>query len=365
MAASASNFATLLDLAKETSSEKRRELLRQVTDVFLADAAARTETEAKVFDEIVNAVAADLEAQVRVELARKVALSNAPLQRTARRLAMDVIEVARPVIETSRALSERDILDVIEQKSQDHMLAVTKRPDVSEDVSSALVDRGEDRVVASLLENSRARMNRVTFEKVADRAQASPVLHAPFVKNQQVPLDLLNSVYLKVETSLRREIMRKFHGVSPAELEAALEASRNRLSSAYGALPDDYETALDQVGALEKKGGLKPPTLVALLRENRRTAFLIAFARLVDVEFNLTRRLVEGHDNDALAMLCRGAGFDRALFVTICLLIGQENNAMARAEQLGQLYEQVPIAAAQRALRFWKVRAKGTGAQAA
>ena len=36
MAAPANNFALLLELAREGSSEKRRELLRQITDVFLA-----------------------------------------------------------------------------------------------------------------------------------------------------------------------------------------------------------------------------------------------------------------------------------------------------------------------------------------
>jgi uncharacterized protein (DUF2336 family) len=365
MAAPANNFAMLLDLAKEGSSEKRRELLRQITDVFLADPPERSDRESVLFDEIVTAVAADLETQVRVELARKVAVSNVPVQRTARRLAMDVIEVARPVLESSKALTQTDLVDVINAKSQDHMLAVTKRADIGENVSTALVARGEDRVVASLLENRTARMNRLTFEKVAERAEVSPVLHAPFVRNQNMPLDLLNNVYLKVELDLRREIMRKFHGVSPQELEAALEASRTHLSAAYGALPDDYQIAKDHVAALDKRAALKPPVLVQLLRENKRTAFLVAFAQLVDVEFDLCRRLVEGKDLDAVAMLCRGAGFDRGLFVTLCLIISGEGGGISKAEQFGNLYEQVPVAAAQRALRFWKVRAKGNGAQAA
>lgn len=365
MASIAPNFAILLDLAKETSSEKRRELLRQVTDVFLADAPARSDKEAAMFDEIVGAVAADLETQVRVELARKVAASSAPLGRTARRLALDVIEVARPVIESSPALTETDILDVIHLKGQDHMLAVTKRPDIGETVSSALVERGGDHVVASLLENNTAKLNRETYERVADRAETSPVLHAPFVRNRHVPLDLLNTVYLKVERDLRREIMRKFHGVSPAELESALEASRNRLSSAYGALPADYEQASARLADLEKRGALKPPVLVQLLRENQNTAFVLAFAKLADIEFETANRLVQGRDLDALAMLCRGAGFDRALFVTIALLIAGADYGMSKAEAFGELYEQVPVSAAQRALRFWKVRAKSGSAAAA
>lgn len=364
MAGNANNFALLLDLAKEGSSEKRRELLRQITDVFLAQPQARSENEAVLFDEIVGAVAADLETQVRAELSRKVADSAAPVRRTARRLAMDDIEVARPVLERSRALTETDILEVIGAKSQDHMMAVTKRPDIGEKVSHALVERGEDHVVASLLQNNTAKIDRQTFERVAERAETSNVLHASFVRNAHVPLDLLNTVYLRVEHDLRREIMRKFHGVSPAELEAALESSRARLSSAYGALPADYPQAREHVAKLEKAGSLKPPVLVQLLREAGRTEFMIAFARLVDVEFDLAQRLVEGKDLDALAMLCRGAGFDRGLFVTICIILSGEDGGLRLTEEYGSIYEQVPVAAAQRALRFWKVRAKGS-AQAA
>lgn len=365
MAGNANNFALLLDLAREGSSEKRRELLRQITDVFLAHPEQRSENESVLFDEIVGAVAQDLETQVRIELSRKVSESVAPLRRTARRLAMDEIAVAAPVLEKSKSLTETDILEVIEKKSQDHMMAVTRRPDIGEKVSSALVEKGEDRVVVSLLQNATARLDRETYQRVAERAELNPVLHAPFVRNANVPLDILNNVYLRVELDLRREIMRKFHGVSPAELEAALEASRNHLSSAYGALPADYAAAKELIARLDKAGNLKPPVLVQLLREERRTAFGVAFAQLVDVEFDLAQRLVDGKDLDALAMLCRGAGFDRSLFVTICIMIAGSEGGISKTQEYGQIYEQVPVAAAQRALRFWKVRAKGTAAQAA
>ena len=365
MASNANKFALLLDLANEGSSEKRRELLRQITDVFLAQSADRSDKEAALFDEIVGAVASDLETQVRIELSRKIADAPGPLRRTARRLAMDEIEVARPVLERSRSLTESDILEVIDKKSQDHMLAVTKRPDIGEKVSSALVSKGEDHVVVSLLQNATAKIDRETFERVAERVETSQVLHAPFVRSTNAPLDLLNSVYLRVEGDLRREIMRKFHGVSPAELEAALDVSRTHLSAAYGALPSDYAVGKEHVAKLAKAGALKPAVLVQLLREERRTAFLVAFAQLVDIEFDLGQRLVEAKDLDALAMLCRGAGFDRGLFVTICIMVADAGGGLSRPEEYGQIYEQVPVAAAQRALRFWKVRAKNNNARAA
>ena len=49
MAERPSNFSLLVELAKETSSEKRRELLRQVTDVFLVESQTRSYARAELF----------------------------------------------------------------------------------------------------------------------------------------------------------------------------------------------------------------------------------------------------------------------------------------------------------------------------
>jgi uncharacterized protein (DUF2336 family) len=355
-----SGFALLKDFAEESSSDKRRELLRQATDVFLAEGRALTDEENHMLDEVVSAVSADLSSQVRVELARKIAASSIPFSRTARTLALDHIDVARPILEGSRGLSEADLLHIIETRSADHMMAVTQRTDIGERVAHALVSKGEDSVVVSLLENKHAKIGAETFAKVAERAETSSILHAPFVRRQGVPLHLLHDLFLKVETDLRGEILRQYEGVSQAELEVAFERSRKRLSKAYGALPEDYDAARRLVDDAARKGQLAPPALVTLLRGGRakRTAFVLAFAKLTEVNYELIDRLVESSDLDAIAMLCRAADFDRALFVTIAMLIAGKDAPLSRVTEFGELYKAVPLVAAQRAIRFWKVRAK-------
>jgi uncharacterized protein (DUF2336 family) len=308
----------------------------------------------------VNAVSADLSAQVRVELARKIAVSPISFSRTARTLALDHIDVARPILEQSKSLSESDLLHVIDNRSHDHMMAITQRRDIGEQVAHALATRGEDRVVVSLLRNEHAKIGLETFAHVAQRAEHSEALHAPFVRRKGVPLHLLNDLYLKVETGLRRDILRQYEGVSEAELEAAFERSRMRLSKSYGALPPDYDAAKRRVESAARLGKLTPPTMVALLREGstKQTDFVFAFAKLADVSYDVVDRLVSECDLDAMAMLCRAAGFDRALFVTLAILIVGKDAPMTRVTEFGELYNSVPLEAAQRAIRFWKVRTK-------
>jgi len=357
MSAAPKKFELLLDLAKETSSDKRRDLLREITGLLVGDSKVRTAANCAAFDDIAVAVVADLKAEARSEISRLIADAPLPVGRVARQLAMDnEIDVARPVLESSTALTEKDLIEVASSKSQEHLLAVTRRSRIGERVSDALVTHGEDRVVASLLTNRQAQIGRETYERVTERAQTSEILQGPLVRRQDVPLDLLNDIYTSVAAELRQEIMQKYEQVSPAELESALERSRKRVTKAYGGLPADFETSRLEMRKLQKQGYIQPPLLIELLREGAqsRTLFLLAFAELTETDYYTTRRLVEARDVDSLALLCRAAGFGRVLFTTLVrLLVGDGDKA--KMEEFGQLYEQVPVASAQRAVRFWKV----------
>jgi uncharacterized protein (DUF2336 family) len=360
MAEPASRFALLKNLNDETSSDTRRELLRQVTDALGSQARPPSDAEFAELDQVLAAVAQEYSLQVRTEFSRLVAASVTRFCQASERFALDdQIEVAAPVLRHSQALSEDVLLRVVREKSQAHMMAVTQRSMVPERVSDVLVERGDDAVVTSLLKNERALIGEAAYEKLSLRSDASPALRPALVGRKTVPLDVLHGLYQKVEGDLRREILKKFDGASPQDLEKAFERSRARLTDAYRSMPPDFDASSRRVVALQAGGKLNQPTLAALLREGApsRTAFKLAFARLTDVPFEVVDRAVEQDDLDTIALLCRGARFDRGLFVSLAIGLDKSDRGLAAAEQFGQLYESVPIQAAQRALRFWKVRA--------
>lgn len=353
----ASRFAMLADLAQESTSEGRRELLRKVTEA-LDPKAGLAEEDVAEFDGLLSTIASDYSAQIRGQIAKLVAGSLSSFSHTAHRFALDDIEVARPILENFDGLSEATLLTVVGQKSQDHMMAVTRRRRISEAVSQALVERGDDAVVTSLLTNVKAEIGATAYDMVAKRAETSPELQAPLVRRVGVPLELLNNLYLKVESDLRREIISKFESVAPEELEAAFARTRAQVSKRYNQ-PDDFDASKRRIEGMVRNKTLTPPALVTLMREGApsRTAFKLAFARLADVDYELIERVVEGADLDTAALLCRGSQFDRALFMALAIGLDRSERALGGSEEFAQLYERVPVQAAQRALRFWKVRA--------
>ncbi len=356
---SASQLDALIALSKESSSDKRREVLRSVTDLFLATPDTGRAAVSHVFDDVLSGLAAEMEAEVRAELAARLAPAAHAPRRLALSLAKDQIKVAAPLLTRCHAFTQDDLLDVVRTQGQEHLRLVSGRDDLTEAVSDVIVDRGDDATLNVLLQNAEAPISREGYEKVVDRAQAAPALHAAVVNRKHLPPDLLNEMYFVVEQRLRERIAARNEAMDPAALDAALSAGRNRLATRDGALPDDYADAERHVAAsMKAEGGLAPGVLAGFLRHNQKTRFLVALAAAADVDFTTVRRILERQDLDALAIICRAADYDSALFYTVAVLI-TENRSRTRVEDYQRRYTELSRETAQRTLRFWRMRRTG------
>ncbi|WP_374571612.1 DUF2336 domain-containing protein [Phenylobacterium sp.] len=361
-----SKLHDLIELAQEPSSERRRELLRGVTDLFFANDEKPSGVEMQLYDDVMSQLAGEMEEAVRAELAERLAASDAAPQGLLRDLARDAsIAVAKPVLTSSKALSEDDLIIVARTRGQEHLRAISQRPTVSEALSEAIVERGDNQTLNLLLRNEGAAMSRETQEAVVDRAAEDPDLHEAVIGRQSLPIDLLNEMYFQVEAQLRDKILKRNSEVDPAELDAALAAGRKKMAARDGALPADYAQAEKEVRLLRAKRAITPAVLAAFLRNRETTKFLVALAELADIDFHTARRILERRELDALSIVCKAAGFDRSLYLTFAVLIlDRDVNAMARAREYGDLYEALPMEAAQRTIRFWRLR-RQSGAAAA
>lgn len=351
-----SRLPELLALAEEGSSEKRRALLRELTEHFFG-ASSRTVAEDALYGSVLAKLADDMETAVRAELAARFAgAPDAPLG-LIRRLANDEAAVAGAVLAASPVLTDADLLGVVRKHGQEHLRAVSARSSVSEAVSDVIVQRGDDETLGTLLRNDGARLSRQASETAVERARVNPALHEATVSRATLPPDLLNDMYFVVEARLRTQILEQNARMDPALLESALTAGRNRIAADDGALPPDYAECLAYVGELDAAGQLTPQMLARFLRSGGRTSFLIALARLADIDFHTARQIVERRELDALAVVCKSADLDRALFLTYAVvLLNDDGDAMAKAHAYARMYAELTREAALRTIRFWRLR---------
>ena len=349
-------LAQLIALAGEPSSEKRRELLREVTDLFFSTTETQSVRELELFDGVLQTLTVEMEEEVRAELAERIA--DAPTAPTGlvHTLARDRIRIAGSVLARSPIVSERVLMEVVSTRGQDYLRAVSQRDRLPEAISDVIVERGDDDTLGVLLRNESATLSRRSAETVIDRASQNPDLHEAVIDRHNLPVDLLNEMYFVVEARLRDRILARNETLSPSELQVALESSRKRIATRDGALPADLAEAEAHIRGLKARNQITPPTLVSFLRYGERTRFLVALSELSGIDFNTARRIVDKREMDALAIICKSANFDRTLFLTFAVLILENGGGMGKAQEYGALYNDLPIETAQRTMRFWRIR---------
>jgi uncharacterized protein (DUF2336 family) len=358
MTTSFGHLTKLVELAQERSSEKRRELLRDMSELFLDSEDIRADDNARgVADDILTTLAREMEAGVKAELAEQFAdHPDAPAE-LVNDLAKDVIEVARPLLERSQVVRQETLAETVRLHGASHARVVAGRDDVGEVVSEAIAETHDDEALVRLAHNENAQLSRMAMEHLVDHAENCEELHAPIVERNDVAPDLLNEMFFLVKKTLRDRILEKTSDIPPEQIEAAFAAAQARLARKSGAPPRDLEEAVKFVNAKKLRKKLNTDLLSELLLAGEQTKFLVAFADMTGLSYNAARRTLSSPSIDPLLVACRCVGFSRDDFVRIAMLRStSQERGEADATVLGDIYDAVPIATAERVMRFVKLR---------
>ncbi len=361
MPSASSRLNRLVDLAKETSSDKRRELLREVTDVFLDNAHDCSDAEKSYFGEIINKVATGMDAAVRKHLAARLSSNpNAP-HALIRGFAMDEAEIAREVLSKSPVLQDEDLISIAETGNQEKIGALAQRPAIPEIVSEAIVQHGDDAAVSQLVANSGAKVSRGTFRKVMERAETSAILQAPLVSRQDLPADMVNELFTFVKAELREQVQKRMEAIPLEELERALQEAEREVASELRQLRAADRKATVYVGEMFQQRKLNEGLLIQLVKSGKTAELIHAFARLAEVDVRTIKRLFNARNIEGIAIICRSLRFERGTFSTIAVSVLPNSGATNRnIHEVLDLYDQVTSETAQRVMRFWRVRREVT-----
>ncbi|MEL7029745.1 MAG: DUF2336 domain-containing protein, partial [Pseudomonadota bacterium] len=361
----------LVDLAKETSSETRRNLLREITDVFMAAPDEHSESEREHFDSILTHVAGEVEVALRAELAERMAdVAGAP-KNLINKLARDEIEVAGPVLSRSPVLQEEDLLAIAEESGSGHLNAISSRETVSERLADKLVERGDDTVLKTLAENKGAQLSRGAVETMVERASANEALQAPLVSREDMPPDLMNDMYFFVSKALREEILQKSENLDAAVVDKLIEDSRAAVVKSALSVNAAKSSTERVVAEHIEAGLLDEARMLRFLVDKQLGEFLLAFAYLTDVDKPTAQRILRDKTCESIAIASKAAQFDRGTFSKIAAMLhGDRSATAADGMRLLDLYNEMTVETAQRVMRFWRIRKQsieteqGDGAQA-
>ncbi|MCC6914934.1 MAG: DUF2336 domain-containing protein [Rhodospirillaceae bacterium] len=220
-------------------------------------------------------------------------------------LANDDERVAAPVLEKSAALTEEDLLGIIQWSGNPgKMNSIARRDAVSETVVHALACHGDETVARTLLENSGAMVSADAFDVVLDRFGEIESIQAA-IAGREIVSSAVAQRLLSVITNpeigavlAARETAPPSNAASPAR---------------FGAIGLDFaesEQTLDSgLNVLVKDGALTEPALVELLLDGGFELFVRAFARRTQSDPKDTRRRLVEETAEFLPLAWKTAAF--------------------------------------------------------
>jgi uncharacterized protein (DUF2336 family) len=205
-------YADVQRLMAAPTPDQKHGVAVKVVGAYRGDALKGEER--AIAEEIFRLLARDVEVSVRQALAEEVrALSTLPHD-VALILARDVDSVASPVLTDSPVLTEEDLIEIVNASGAAKQIAIANRAVVSERISSALIDKGNEAVVTTLVANPGARLDEGLLDKVMDRHGNSQSVQDKLSERPKLPPRIAERLVSMVTDRLRERMISR-HNLDP------------------------------------------------------------------------------------------------------------------------------------------------------
>lgn len=321
----------LLSLARNTSPDARHRLLMGV--LALCDASPPSGELSPVLGEIFLTLARQAEREVRKALSEKLAHADWAPAALVNVLALDEIEIARPVLASSPILQDDDLLRVMVEASLEHQIAIARRPQISGRVADAVIERGEPAVLTALATNRTADLSVDGVRRLVEHSRRIAALRAPLTRHPRLTEALAEQMYHWVGTALRQSITARFNVDDKALGAAVYDAVEGVIRQARhdDIVQDDPnrdEMERRLIDKLQSAGQLRAGFLIRAIREKRLSLFVHGLAALGGFPADDIREALNAPTPEALYYACAAVGIDRAVFPTLLIELRKLNQSL-------------------------------------
>ncbi len=306
-------------LAKDKDARVREELADKIANLA-PELDPKTQRKAHEFViKTLKILVEDQESRVRTILSGALKdLDTIPVA-LVRQLAMDENDaVASPMLEYSPILTDDDLLKLIWDGVRGGRLkAISRRANIGEKITDAIVDTEDQDAIASLLDNQSAQIREETLDRLVEQAPGIEVWHKPLVKRPKLSaLSLKRLAGFVTETLLENLLDRP--GLDP-DVSTAIGLEVRKRMAAEDVLDDkvlgeqDEQAIKDEVEKLNRAGKLTEDRITTRLHCGDREFAIYSLALKADLPAKIARRMVLSRASKTVVALVWKAGFSMEL----------------------------------------------------
>jgi len=345
------------------TASSRADVLRRITDLFLAGADTFEEQQVGVFDDVLCGLIDKIEREAVAELSQDIAeLPRAPAMLTRRLSRHDDIAIAGPVLRHSKVLSENDLVDVAQNKSQLHLEAIANRSQVSERVSDILVDRGNSIVLTTVAGNIGARFSTRGYKSLLGKAENDASIASAVVGRSDLTPEMFRRLVAQASAAVQQRLVASTDPRTREKVQGVIQSITVEITRSADRSVSMRSSQASQLRTIDK--GKLRAELGDYAAAGRPSEAATALAVLSELSIDTVRQLLARQDYELLLIVCKACGVGWVAVRALLELAAQSRDEFG-FNSAGYLddYNKLSRESAERVIRFLKVRKAASGAE--
>ena len=350
--------------APASTLRARHALLKRLADVVSLPASRINAFERSVTGDLLVEMLRLAAPVERKRVAARIApLSELPNSLT-RMLLRDEPEIAALLIEQCASLTDADLVACVRDASVDHRFLIATRRGLSEVVTEALINAGEERVIEAVMRNTSARLSQIGIEHIVSLSRQTPSYCAHLLKRIELRPSGAYVMFWWCGAEDRRTILQRF-AVSREVMQEVVE-DVFAMAAAEGWDDPVARKALQFIerrqrnrAAIEKSPFADLEAAVAAAAAQGLSRELVSeIGYLSGVKPLTAAKIMSDPGGEPVAILCKATGLTRPNLRALWRSMRRpETTADGAAhpdwDRVQLTYEMLAVDRAQTVLRYW------------
>ena len=335
----------------------RADVLRRITDLFVVCSSQYDGEQIALFDDVMGRLVEEIDISARAAFGERMSrISNAPTK-VSRRLALDdSIEVAGPILTHSNQLDDTTLIVGAKTKSQEHLLAISRRKSLSEDVTDILIERGDDKVVANTAGNLGARFSDIGYSTLVSKSGNDATLALTIWSRPDIPRERLLALFEKASVKVRGTLETADREKADLIHDMVRQASDQLRKQTRG--PSSvFMTAQSKIQAMHEAGLLTEQILRDYAIACQFDETIVALSLLTSISVDAVERIMVTENSDQILLATKSIDLSwetaKAILTAQAVFTGRW---IYDLEQHHGQYKKLKMETARTAINFYRLR---------
>ncbi|MDJ0931469.1 DUF2336 domain-containing protein [Breoghania sp.] len=291
------NFSMLEEAATQ---EQREELTRNVVNLYSLTSATCSKEQMDIYDAVLMRLADLVSDDGRTHMVKTLSKLRRAPEAVVLKLAGDITDVARPLLEKSTILRDADLIDIAKSRSEDHMYAIVGR--------DVLVDKGGKQVKRRLAGNHGAAFSDQSVNTLLHAAEDDQELQLNLGLRGDLHDDYIVRLIAIASEKVRRRLVEQGEGGTASRIPQDARLAAQRMSNEYWLESYDFETAQEVVLDRFGRNGLSEQLLRRFAEEDRFPEAVVTFACLAGIGLSEAMHWMVRVDTQPFVVMARACG---------------------------------------------------------